>query len=771
MLRFLSVIVMFTALPFAGIAKPSIPVGDLFNAERIEIRGLTSFSSDMVKEALMRDLDVLVTSVPSAPRGRYIQTVDARIKDGLFHAGYVQSVVSTKTASRADRLIIEIVEGAQHTAKSIQFEGLSPEIIARLKTTQAYIRFTTENWVTDAPARYAQPVPDGYQKTVQTMFAQVGFFFAKFSISMPIDPKTHTVGFTISVTDLGAPGRLRNIDIQGVSKADQVHIREMVSLQIGAGVDAQILDRMKTQLAKTGRFHRVDYQVTPHVESQRIDVAIKVTGHALLPSLRETLSPAQNAMLAFAHWTQQLSTSRQHLYFRRTVPMDDWHLNEIELALSTDEGLIIKPTFAFGGGTIILKPGHVGVYVPDSPHYCSGPGLMGAMNVSLNVDLDIESPPLAADGSQGEAPMSFNATMGFQSEGPNHLNIDLGWSSAGAVVHGRHLAVLDDASTDSISLGTKPEHAIEGVQKWVLHPQTGQLKQMTFYKNGQEQFRFWSTDRAIEKPENRAALPESKNVYDVRAPVWSCLSFAAQHVLPIESLVDSPERVRDIRSALPILASLSGEVMNALPIPGDVTDPPGNPFQIPPSKLRPKDSITGLMMGIVRHVQALFSTTSWPSLWCRHALMILTGQTEAIGPELHRLSNSHSLGPLGYLTYAQSLHILGHPASTYFAKKGLLSLSDTDFTREFTSILKDQGTAGTTLQTLLRVVLEASAADLKTLMRVLPKAHRSDILSTVYTLRNPQSSTQDYGLSRIVPVILDAGLRDWTTRQLTRIAQ
>ena len=218
---------------------------------------------------------------------------------------------------------------------------------------------------------------------MRRIFSEAGYFFPKFQVDIPTDAVASTATLHINVKELGRPGVLRTLVIKGVSENMHTHVKTHAKLNDGQAIDAKRLDDLAERLLKTGRFLKVDIATQPHNESQAVDVIVTVHQSTHLPPLNEPLSDAQESMLKFAHWSQNLDTSKGSIHFRRQITLDEWGLKSIEVLLSPQDGISLKPKYAAGEGLVILKSGQLVVYTPQAPNMCSGPGLKGTLRVDL----------------------------------------------------------------------------------------------------------------------------------------------------------------------------------------------------------------------------------------------------------------------------------------------------------------------------------------------------------------------------------------------------
>ena len=150
----MSCVYAFSVLLFSTTAhaNPSSTVGSLGDPERIQIEGSKTFPESMLKDALMADLDVILDSVPTADRNSLIRTLETRLKAGFLNAGFVDCTILASLDPGESTLTLKVIEGEQYTAKPPRFDGLSPELEAKLKATDAYRALVTDTWGFGSPS-------------------------------------------------------------------------------------------------------------------------------------------------------------------------------------------------------------------------------------------------------------------------------------------------------------------------------------------------------------------------------------------------------------------------------------------------------------------------------------------------------------------------------------------------------------------------------------------------------------------------------------------
>ena len=325
---------------------------------------------------------------------------------------------------------------------------------------------------------------------------------------------------------------------------------------------------------------------------------------------------------------------------------------------------------------------------------------------------------MGADESSNDSPLSFSAALGIQSEGQTDVSMNLGWSSAAALVHGQRLRVVSEPSAPTIRLRSSPEDNDEGVEEWSIDRSTGRLIEVIYTEAGQETFRAWTSETGLSIPSEIPEIDRLNNVYDPARPHWSCLGFAIEHLLPIDAFVNTPERAADVKAALPIFVQVSRNILQSLFPSARKAQDVNAVFSIPMSRPSEENLMAGLVLAVFQNVQGLFEPGSWPSSLFRQALMVITQRTNAIGPELHRLSLDPNLGPLGHLAFSRALGVLGHPGARVFAKQGLDRVSNEGFIRDLSLLYRGTGKMAVAGRSIIEGIRSLSEDELKRLVKL-----------------------------------------------------
>ena len=136
-------------------------VGSLGEADRLVVRGTQQIDSEQLRQPLIRDTDLVWLSRPHASRDAFIAAVVHKATLALERAGFATATVhaAVESSDGFERLVVDVVEGPQFEAGSINVTGLPDETATRL------VRFLSEQ----QPPRDAAPrsvnQPDGTTTT------------------------------------------------------------------------------------------------------------------------------------------------------------------------------------------------------------------------------------------------------------------------------------------------------------------------------------------------------------------------------------------------------------------------------------------------------------------------------------------------------------------------------------------------------------------------------------------------------------------------------
>lgn len=124
--------------PPASNSTPLV-VGSLGSPEMIDFSGNDSFSERALREGLSGLPELILASHPSAPRDKFLATVQQALERGYRGHGFLHSQISAATDPAASRVRVSIVEGLRFKCGDIRIDGThdvaAEEILRDLTTT------------------------------------------------------------------------------------------------------------------------------------------------------------------------------------------------------------------------------------------------------------------------------------------------------------------------------------------------------------------------------------------------------------------------------------------------------------------------------------------------------------------------------------------------------------------------------------------------------------------------------------------------------------
>ena len=744
-------------LPLIASANPGSIIGPLVDQSRIHLTGVTSFEATQVKRALLNDLEVITIATPSGSRLTYIETLKTRLKAGYMLAGFIDCEVSAQPNFSGDQLTLEVSEGDRYIAGPLVISGLSKAMHTRITKTAQYRSFIKEQWREGQPVTYQIPIPTSYHQIAQQMLSEAGYFKSDLEVVFKPDHAQRKVALHLRVRDLGIEGKLKRVVLkgEGVLEGHHAMILSLLQLNVGQRLDAYILDEAKRRLQQSGRFHLVEYETQPHAQTSAIDVVFNLKVHPALPKLDQKLSAAQEIMLKFAEWSKTLSASRTAIRVSLRQAVESFGLTELELGVSSQEGLIVKLSLNEHERLLIFRPGMIGLYAPDQKQRCVAQELKGTLQLQLKVNLN--------DDDDLENPMSFQMSAGFSSTQADQLELDAGFAPAASVVSGGRLELHSKSATQA-RLKSRVDPSAQGTQAWSIDRETGRLIQLTYTQEGVETFKIWSTEDGLSEATVNLKDQGMKNVYDPDRPIWSCLGFALQHFVPLDQLTRDPQRAQEIRGGLPTLLEISKDVIHVLTSEASVEAP--QRFMLPASTRSASEMMMSLVLTILQYTQALFETGSWPWTLSRQAMMVIVQRTETLGAELQRISVDPSVGPLGRLAFARALTLVGHQASQFFAQQGLQQLSRSSLTTDLALLYRGSGRIARAGRVFFTSLRGRSEQEIKGLAQLIPSSSRGAVTSSLAALQDPKHDSIEDAIDAMMNVWIDAGLQAWVAAQL-----
>ena len=286
---------------------------------------------------------------------------------------------------------------------------------------------------------------------------------------------------------------------------------------------------------------------------------------------------------------------------------------------------------------------------------------------------------------------------------------------------------------------------------------------------GSTAVRIWTTRDGVGDLVQGFDLKSKKNVYRADRPMWSCLGFALEHMLPIERWVNDRQVAAKLRTAIPVALGVTKNFLRTL-IPSTEKDEDES-FSIPVSGAQPSNFMAMISMFTLKAAQRIFPPSSWPWTFLRQASLMVVQRNQYFVPELRRIAIKSKTGALGRLAFARGLKMLNHPASPVFASQGLELLDTPNFVHDLQVFYRGDSLVAKAMRTVFESIRGLPAEDVKALLALSPKGARTQMKRVLKILGTSSKRPIEEAIDEIVPVLLDSGLRAWTRQHLKRLAQ
>lgn len=273
---------------------------------------------------------------------------------------------------------------------------------------------------------------------------------------------------------------------------------------------------------------------------------------------------------------------------------------------------------------------------------------------------------------------------------------------------------------------------------------------------------------------------ELHNVFDASRPVWSGLKFALYYLIPIETFTQDPQRILEIREALPIVFKASRDAIRELDLlpKAQAWD---QRFEIEHPK-NESDTFTSVILWLFARTQDLLEPGSWPWTLSRQVALLIVGEVESLqdndftqhnnqrfGPLSHvvyRMINDQRFGPLGHLTLAYGLKLMGEYNYREVTRRGLQILSPESLSRDLALFYRGSGRLTLASRAFFTALRESSESELKSLAKLFPRGSRGAINQALMTLRDSEYEETEDAVEEMMDTWIKAGLLTWVEAQL-----
>ena len=251
----------------------------------LRLQGRSAFSPQQIKDGLSLTSAFNLSADATAPLDEYLKTIKRLVHAGYRHAGFpdVEVLVSTDTATHT--VAVNVKEGFRYWAGDVQVNGsrtVSVQTLDRLtkpypprnalpRSWSEYKGESTVTWVDrdGGDVELCAPVwcsgkpacfptmsesDSDLHKDVTDALADLGYFFARFSVKVVADMATRKAHLLIDISDEGVQSKIGTVDIAGNKANSREDVLKYITFRHGTAATRVEQVRLQKQLWQSGRF-------------------------------------------------------------------------------------------------------------------------------------------------------------------------------------------------------------------------------------------------------------------------------------------------------------------------------------------------------------------------------------------------------------------------------------------------------------------------------------------------------------------------------------
>ncbi len=805
----------------AAMLSAAVSVGALGDPEHLVITGAATFSPRQIKDALFYHSEFPAAADAAAPLDDYLKTLVRLIGAGYRQAGFPDVKVTANVDPKTHSVAINVKEGVRYPAGEVRVRGaktipvaqfverlakpyVSGDAIAKSwtqhkgETTVCWTNRKGDDitpsdpvWQPGKPAPFLTgPEPDSpLHRGVADALADLGYFFAKFSVDVTADAASKKARLVVNISDEGARCLFGDVHVEGNEANSREDILKYIAFQPAAPATRDEAVRFQEKLWRSGRFIKSEVALaSPATPDSRAALLIHVVElHGATP-LSKPLSREEDALLKCRDWI---------------ADSDHWD-GDLVLHCEGDDGksgkgqatIVISPILGLFADVsyndapspklieyaTVLSPEEIGVYCRSGGRkLMTGPlGWQLLGNVGLRLDDN------ANDSEEGKHNLIFG--FGANSDRPDSQS-PLKWNMVFDPVFFLDMAHRDEAkytvrdgtltmsaADETLRVDTASGRLLEYRWATTVHPIGSKASGPSDRKTSQKPSEGDSKITiAFVRGEFRRrvdaihiAAAKTPNGYEARRPISSLLSFLCDddRAWRCLGLADDP-RVRHVARLMldknvcePFdkiaLKYLAGDGINELkggsgyfPIPERAALPPG----INQDYAR----YTAILTAIAHE---LFRPGSWPDAACHGAWRMAIGQGELATGELKKLYESYDAGPLCFLAAGALLEGSNPSMAHQMIFRGLERLSAENFHKEYSAFLDPQYPMGQSISRMAALVRELDDGDVQSLGALLPENLATPFRQWAQELRHGPPKPDDQAVPTLLDALWRSGLRE-----------
>lgn len=764
----------------------TLPVAEWGGINRLEFKGINTFTTNSITTGLLQSPDFLLASHPAAPLREYAPAVARLVSAGYRSAGFRDVQVQAGLDETRKIVKVEIREGKRFRAGKIRFEnpGLlpAPKLIKQLTTPTApeksekkeessnLIKNDSAAWAVGEPVGFDKNTAERIENSVREALGRAGYLFCTFKIRFEEEAGTNLVSLVVVIEQTGLPAKLGAIEVVGLSKHTPAELLDWLNLKSGQPLTIDLFPDLQQRMKSSGRFLASEF--TPDQIPDKdgaLALKIRVKEYLEAPKLNERLSSVQASLLRVQAWIEK--NFAQGMEFQIEGVFKAYKLGNLKGEISgqldmffrhdamawlwQQDGKLVR-------GLLVNTNGihYISTVTGRKLTYAS----VGALTIQAEFSV-VPNPEAEGDAS----PFSTNFKFGFlsmtnASRSPVQIDFHI---APGVMFYELNKATTPiKTNKDELVLSTPS-------RSWRIQPSTGALIEAlnnetdAKEKDGSSTYRLLPAPGSIARIETqlKAAGALLADAMHTNQPIASLAALIVGEYLeaPLakQVLADLP-----LAEHLPAASrSLQRFILNGIlnPLEPQVAaekDGLETFFNIPDEK--DTSSIPNAMQKLWSYAAAYtyrFSyeylpPKSWPATLAREIVMLLAGHPKYAEPELNRIAESQDTGPIGCLIASHVLAFAGYSdGAAKFALIGTTRLDQEHFERDMALVLEITDRILTKSNQKQPSIVTLSPEELKAMEAVLPSSVSGFVQSVVAALKiKPGEGTRQ----TLLPLLTDA---------------
>ena len=775
---------VFCVLSQAGERPLPVVVGTLGDPARLAFEGITTFTDEKIRRALMMTPDFLLASHPAARFGEYLPAIKGLVETGYKHRGFPEPQVSIAFDPYHETFAVKVSEGPRYLCGDIEVLGaktVPTELFAR-QMTDPRVKKTDSNqtktespiWPTGRPTSFSRASQEDLTLKTHVVLCELGYYFCQFSVKVVPDPGTPSARLVVQIEDEGAR-TINEIIISGNKKNTREEILQYLGLEEGMLLDRALILKTEDLLWHSARF--LQHSVTPEVDGARATIKLRIDlrEYEPVPRLSEPFSPEEEMLLKCCDWLSNFLDQEDDL-------TADLYVEEIDIQVQ----IVVSPT---KGTLFIARKGdgsqganmlNAAIVAPEEIAFFSPARKAKFVLPAVSSKIVAQLSLMPNSDPNSEFLWAIMPSIGYSNKpsGESYrLDLKLAPTYFVSYAHREGVDVshlLNQGivrSTDDSNLQMK------------IDPQSGRLIEMTYA--GKKGRMTLTLDRGIFDQlgkKIKQTTADHENRFVPQSPVGSTVRYLGDLPLLHWGLFQLFGTQLDVsEEEWGRAAEAVGKVLESTALPFDkwtVKKHEGvhDSFMIPPNLGKTATTSNSELVSMVAALvfginNELFPPGSWPWTLARETVFVASGMGKYTQMELGRTYMSPQTGPLGFLVAAKLLTYFNQPLSRAFAAKGLKALTADDFRKDWSLLVAEDHLLSQCLDHMVKALWSLDEQDLNAVLVLFSQEEASLIRDTVTRMRENETKPIRQVLAPVLEYQWHNGLKAKVEQALRAYAQ